>query len=143
LPLGGLLLGFLLEKFFPLTDQFAWLSAPAMRVASWFLLVAGVLLIVSSRSAMMRAGTNVSPLYPTIRLVETWPFSWSRNPMYLGGNMGCLGLGLVLGFNWMLLLFPILLAICHFGVVLREEEYLERKFGQPYADYKGRVRRWL
>ena len=30
-----------------------------------------------------------------------------------------------------------------YGVVAREESYLERRFGGAYREYKGRVRRWL
>ena len=63
--------------------------------------------------------------------------------MYLGGNLGVLGLGITFQLHWTLLLFPIILAICHYGVVLPEEEYLERKFGADYLDYKAQVRRWL
>jgi protein-S-isoprenylcysteine O-methyltransferase Ste14 len=31
----------------------------------------------------------------------------------------------------------------HYGVILREERYLERKFGKEYLDYKSSVRRWI
>jgi len=44
---------------------------------------------------------------------------------------------------WPLLLLPALFAAFHFGMVLREEQYLERKFGAEYLDYRSRVRRWL
>jgi len=36
-----------------------------------------------------------------------------------------------------------LAAVMHYGVVLREERYLERKFGDAYRDYRVRVRRYL
>jgi protein-S-isoprenylcysteine O-methyltransferase Ste14 len=38
---------------------------------------------------------------------------------------------------------PFLLAIIQTQVIAREEHYLEGKFGQPYLDYKARVRRWI
>ena len=33
--------------------------------------------------------------------------------------------------------------LLRWGVILREEAYLERKFGDEYRDYAKRVRRWL
>ena len=44
---------------------------------------------------------------------------------------------------WVLLPLPLVLLIIDRGVIAREERYLERKFGQEYLDYKGRVRRWV
>ncbi len=143
LPLGALLLGFALEKFFPLTYNPAWLSLSALPVGGAIILAVGLAFVVGSNIAMRRARTNVSPRQPTLRLVKVWPFSWSRNPMYLGGNLGVLGLGIAFQLHWTLLLFPVILAICHYGVVLREEKYLERKFGADYLGYKAQVRRWL
>jgi protein-S-isoprenylcysteine O-methyltransferase Ste14 len=143
LPLGALLIGYVLEKFFPLTYNPAWLSVSALHVGGAIILAVGLAFVVGSNIAMRRAKTNVSPRQPALRLVQVWPFTWSRNPMYLGGNIGLLGLGIAFQLHWTLLLFPIILAICHYGVVLREEEYLARKFGADYLDYKERVRRWL
>ena len=42
----------------------------------------------------------------------------------------------------LILAVPLAITI-HYGVVLREEAYLERRFGDAYRDYKARVRRWL
>ena len=46
--------------------------------------------------------------------------------------------------NWIPVAFAVLLgAVLHFGVVLREERYLEAKFGESYLELKRGVRRWL
>jgi protein-S-isoprenylcysteine O-methyltransferase Ste14 len=53
------------------------------------------------------------------------------------------GLSLALNSGWALALTPVLVWIMHAGVITREEEYLERKFGNDYLRYKQQVRRWL
>ncbi len=54
-----------------------------------------------------------------------------------------MAIALALGNVWaLLLLIPALLAI-RYGVIAREERYLEAKFGEEYLAYKSKVRRWL
>ena len=76
-------------------------------------------------------------------VVETGPYRFTRNPMYLGMVIIQIGLCLTFSLDWLIFLTPILWAALHFGVVLREEAYLEAKFGAPYQHFKGRTRRWL
>jgi protein-S-isoprenylcysteine O-methyltransferase Ste14 len=42
-----------------------------------------------------------------------------------------------------LVLLPILIGVLEWGVIRREERYLESKFGDTYRDYRSRVRRWF
>jgi len=62
--------------------------------------------------------------------------------MYLSLCALQLALGLILD-DWIVLLFAVPLAlILHYGVISREESYLEAKFGEPYRALKREVRRW-
>ena len=92
---------------------------------------------------MKRAGTGVSTATPTTAVVVRGSYRFSRNPMYLA--MAFLYLGLAIAINGLLIivLLPVLLGILSFGVISREERYLERKFGEDYLRYKAKVRRWL
>ena len=92
---------------------------------------------------MHAAGTNISPLRPTTSVVTTGPFRFSRNPLYVALTL--LYLGLTLAFNtwWGIVVLIPLLIIMHYGVVLREERYLEQKFGETYRQYRSQVRRYL
>jgi protein-S-isoprenylcysteine O-methyltransferase Ste14 len=143
LPLGGLLLGFILQRFLPLPAHPDWLFGVLRVPGATVLSCCGLGLMMASGRAIKCASTHVSPRLPTLRLVASWPFTWSRNPMYLGGNLVLLGLGLAFRLTWVGVLFPFLVIVCHYGVVLREEQYLEAKFGDEYLAYKARVRRWL
>ncbi len=104
--------------------------------------VAGVLVSSAART-MKRVGTEISTATPTTAIAVDGPFRFSRNPMYLA--MAVLYVGLAISINALLILalLPVLLAIISFGVIAREESYLERKFGTEYVSYKSRVRRWL
>jgi len=92
---------------------------------------------------MQAAGTNVNPSRPTTAIVECGPFGFSRNPLYLALTL--LYFGLTLAFNtwWGIVLLVPVLIIMHRGVVLREERYLEQKFGETYRQYRSKVRRYL
>ena len=103
----------------------------------------GVLLAMIGRTTMQHAGTNINPFKPTKTIVTSGPFRYSRNPLYLALSLLFLGLTLISNTWWGVMLFvPVALAI-HFGVVLREERYLESKFGDTYREYRRRVRRYF
>ena len=137
------MLGLVLEYCFPLAPHDEWLPGWLRATLAAALLFAGLPTVVGARLTLMKAKTNVSPLRPSTYLVVGGPFRWSRNPMYLGINLVLLGISLALRLYWVPLLMPALLTICHHGVVLKEEAYLEEKFGTGYLNYKARVRRWL
>ena len=103
----------------------------------------GVLLAAWGRSVMERAGTNVNPSLPTTALVTTGPFRRSRNPLYVALTLMYVGLALLTNSLWALVLLVPVLLILHYGVVRREERYLEAKFGDAYRAYRARVRRYL
>jgi protein-S-isoprenylcysteine O-methyltransferase Ste14 len=92
---------------------------------------------------MTRAGTNVNPYKPTITIVDSGPFGFSRNPLYVAMTIMLVGLTLAANTWWGIFLLPPLLLLMHFGVIRREERYLEGKFGEPYLAYRRRVRRYL
>jgi protein-S-isoprenylcysteine O-methyltransferase Ste14 len=94
-------------------------------------------------ATITRAGSNVPTNRPTTTIVETGPYRFTRNPIYLSMMLGLIGLAIALNSLWLLLtLIPFALVI-RYGVIAREEAYLERKFGDVYSRYRARVRRWL
>lgn len=92
---------------------------------------------------MTRAGTNVPTSRPTTAMVESGPYRFTRNPIYLGMFGGLIGLGIAFDNLWMLLMLVPFALVIRYGVVAREEAYLERTFGEAYRGYGQRVRRWL
>lgn len=103
---------------------------------------AGVLLAATGRRLLVRLGTNVSPLQPTTVLATSGIYRWTRNPLYTGGTLVMLGIAFVFAVDWLVLLIVPSMFILHFGVVRREEQYLERKFGDQYRQYKLQVPRY-
>ena len=113
------------------------------RVVGLSVFIASGLLAHAAQRAMMRAGTNVLPTRPTLALAMDGPYRFTRNPLYLAAIGVALGVSLwVDGVIPLLLLVPMIL-ILQWGIVLREEQYLVRKFGPEYEAYRSRVRRWL
>ena len=102
--------------------------------------VSGISLAATGRRMLTRLGTNVSPL--TTALATDGIFKWTRNPLYSGGTLVMLGIAIVFALDWLLLLIIPSVLLLHFGVVRREEQYLEQKFGDRYRHYKLNVARY-
>jgi len=107
------------------------------------LLLVGAGIGVWGQRTMGARGTNVNPSEPTTAIVTGGPFRFSRNPLYVALTLLYLGLCLAVNTGWGFLALVPLLLIMHYGVVLREERYLEQKFGETYRQYRGKVRRYL
>ena len=124
------------------------LSAPAIpllgsRVAALLCLLLWLVLFVPSISLFRRAHTNIVPSRPTTRLIMSGPYRFTRNPMYVSLISLYVGLTLCCDALWPLALLPLVILTIRYGVIAREERYLERKFGRDYLRYKARVRRWI
>ena len=119
----------------PMSAQLEWLGAA--------LVVAAMVLIVWAIAVMRRFNTTVNPYGKSTAIVSDAPFSFTRNPIYLGFVLAYVGIAIFYR-SWLpFTVLPILLWIMHAGVITREEKYLEGVFGEPYTSYKSRVRRWL
>ena len=105
--------------------------------------LAGAGVMAMAMRGFKAAGTNVQTVLPATALVTTGIYARSRNPIYVALTTIYLGLALALNAVWALGLLVPVLVVMHYGVIRREERYLERKFGDAYRDYSARVRRWL
>ena len=135
---GTLLAGLLLQRV-------ARLPAPPRPLRWLGLLLGGAGLALGGWgfATLRRAGTEVRPDRPSSVLVTSGPYRFTRNPLYLSLALLCGGISLRAGAAAPLALLPGLLAVVQWGVIGREERYLERRFGEAYRAYRGRVRRWL
>ena len=98
-------------------------------------------------SLAIKQFTNIeedpNPATSSKSIIAVGIYNWTRNPMYLGLVIFQFGLGCVLLHAEITTFSLLTLIIFNYFVVKREEEYLERKFGDTYLVYKKKVRRWL
>jgi protein-S-isoprenylcysteine O-methyltransferase Ste14 len=94
-------------------------------------------------ATITRAGSNVPTNRPTTSIVDTGPYRFTRNPIYLGMMLGLVGLAIAFDSLWPLVALVPFALVIRYGVIAREEAYLERTFGEVYRRYRARVRRWL
>ena len=136
---GAFLLGLVLARLLPLGR----LPEVPARIVGAVCVAAGLAIAWWGEQVMHRAGTNVRPDLPSTALVTDGPFRYTRNPLYVGLTLLYAGVALLIPSTWPLILLVPVLLVMRWGVIAREERYLERKFGEPYRTYLGRVRRWL
>lgn len=111
--------------------------------AGWPLIFAATSLVVWSFLTFRRAGENPSVYEPTKTIVCAGPYGVTRNPMYVAMVLLYSGIALAVNSAWPMVFLAAPLVFMHYGVILREERYLQQRFGDEYAWYRSRVRRWL
>jgi len=132
-------IGLLLQRVRPLP-----LPSPALgKPLGAALAAGGVGVGLAAVAALKGAGTNVNPYEQTSAIVESGPYTFSRNPIYLGMALLGTGVGILAKAGWVLALLPAAVAVVQKGVVEREEAYLMRRFPDAYPAYQARVRRWF
>lgn len=107
------------------------------------LLILGTMLVTQARREFRRYGQPTDPGQSTHKIVTTGVFSFSRNPLYLGGIAVLVGLALVLNLPWLIALLLPAIAACRSILIAPEERYLLDKFGEEYRSYTGKVGRWI
>jgi protein-S-isoprenylcysteine O-methyltransferase Ste14 len=116
---------------------------PIARLIGGGLALAAGGLVAWAMRTMRAGGTNIDPGEPALAIVRGGPFRFTRNPMYLSMCLLHASLGFLLN-NWIpVAATGVLAAVLNFGVVVREERYLEAKFGERYLALKRSVRRWI
>lgn len=134
-----LIVGLILE-FFWRTDT---LTGAIRFTVGPLLVIAGMWLAFRAVREFRKAETNLEVYRPATALVTTGPYRYTRNPIYLGFTVAYIGIALLADSLWVMGLLLPLLVILHYGVILREEQYLAAKFGAGYRQYQASVRRWL
>lgn len=122
---------------------------PEERAVGWSEVI-GLLLVAvgaglsSFAAALFQArDTTRKPWGEPTQFVVQPPYTWTRNPMYLGVTTALLGFAVFFSSLAMLLAPAIFFSVIDRLVIPREEETMERLFSKDYVAYKDRVRRWL
>lgn len=127
-----------------------WLAPPRLALPQPAFLIFGIVVVIAGLALggsgirrFFALGVHPSPTRSVPRLVTGGAYRLTRNPMYQGMVIALMGVALTFGSMAFLVGAFVLFLYLSFYVVPREEAYMARKFGQDYADYCARVRRWI
>lgn len=118
---------------------------PARLTIAVPLILAGLSLDISGLLAFRKAKTTLNPLSPerSTAIVQTGPYRFTRNPMYLGMCLVLLGYCVYLANPLSALAVVVFCAYITRFQIIPEEQILLSKFGDSFAQYKNSVRRWI
>lgn len=103
----------------------------------------GSCLMLWSWLLLKRRNVAICPRAETAKIIQSGPYSFSRNPMYLGMVLMMLGPALFTGAVSFYLSALVYFLILHVVFCSFEETKLLIAFGDEYAQYSSKVRRWL
>ena len=141
LVLIGLIISFLLEFLLYKNEIFD--NSIVFRLIGIVLSIGAIFLFVKSVKIFNVRNEKLHPRSISTQVFKDGPFQISRNPIYLAMVFLLIGIGLTFNSFWFLYSGVVIAIMLHYGVIIPEENYLEKEFGKDYLEYKKSVRRWL
>ena len=134
---GAVLVMFLLDWYLPVYE---WQNT---KMVAYVLMMGAFVCILYCAYIFHKNKTNIKPFEESSFLILVWPYTITRNPIYL-----CMLIFLLGWIFWLQSLSSVGVIIMfalwiHYRFVLQEEKMLINTFGDSYLQYSQRVRRWL
>jgi protein-S-isoprenylcysteine O-methyltransferase Ste14 len=111
--------------------------------AGLLIVAGGVGLSFYAAAIFAARNTTKDPYGEPAALVTVMPYTFTRNPMYLGLTIILLGFAVFFWSAAVVLAPVVFYFVIDRLVIPREEQALERIFGNTYLDYQRHVRRWV
>jgi protein-S-isoprenylcysteine O-methyltransferase Ste14 len=118
------------------------INSPYNWLGFLFLIIGGVLNIWADQ-IFKKSQTTIKPIEKPTTFIQTGPYKFSRNPMYLGVSSLLLGIGFILGSVTSFVGFILFIILIEVIFIPEEEKNLQAQFGVEYEAYKQKVRRWI
>ena len=118
-------------------------TARGLTLIGWAVVLGGLALAIWGRMTFLRRGTTVMLIRDASVLVTEGPYRFSRNPMYTGIIVACIGGAAILKSLWPLATVALAAITLYRWVIRSEERYLTAEFGDQYREYQRHVGRWF
>jgi protein-S-isoprenylcysteine O-methyltransferase Ste14 len=138
---AALAVGLVLDRILMLEVLGSWPGLLRYMIGDVLLLLGGWI-IYRGIATLRSIGTDFRPWKASTALSTGGIYAKSRNPIYQGALIVLFAVAVLLRSDCTILLAIPAALIIHFGLVLREERYLERKFGNEYLVFKDKVPRY-
>jgi protein-S-isoprenylcysteine O-methyltransferase Ste14 len=132
-------LSILIQSVIPLNHS--WLQLNSW--LGWVLVGLYLIFCIPAIFRFIVSRTTITTIHPVKNLQTTGIYSISRNPMYLSLLFLYLGIAVFKGNWWTFFLVTLVIFIVQQYIIRREEQYLQRKFGNDFSAYCKKVRRWI
>ncbi len=116
---------------------------PWIGLFGYVLVIIGFAIALWAAWQYRKARTSILPHTSDNAMIESGPFRFSRNPIYLSMLVVFVGVCLIMDGPLALIFVLPTWAVLRYYVIAREEQYLIRRFGDQYKNYQRRVRRWI
>lgn len=136
------LIGFVVQLYLPIPIRSLGIIRISL-IVGLILVVIGIAFAFSALGIFRKRSTTTIPFETPTSLVTSGPYRFTRNPMYVGLTLIYLGVAGTRAEIWPVIVLPVLFAYVNFVVIPVEERRLHDVFGDAYAQYGARVRRWL